>query len=167
MTTELVAAGAGEAGAFARLHAACFDAAWSEADFLDWLHRPLAIACLARIDGEAAGFALALAAGSDAELLTIGVRPDLRGAGLGARLLERLMADARARGLDRMVLDVARDNQAARRLYATRGFAEIAVRPNYYSQPDGRGDALVLARGLGPVPDDGGGGSPKGGQAQG
>lgn len=45
-----------------------------------------------------------------------------RGSGVGERLIETAVADARERGMARVTLDVAEENLPARRLYARLGF---------------------------------------------
>lgn len=65
-------------------------------------------------------------------MLTFGVDPQIRGAGLGARLLEAAMFRAKAGDATRMVLEVAGDNDSARGLYERMGFREIGRRPGYY-----------------------------------
>jgi len=53
---------------------------------------------------------------------------------------------AAALGAERMFLEVAEGNVAARALYARAGFSEAGRRRGYYSRNDGsREDALVLA----------------------
>jgi len=75
--------------------------------------------------------------------------PAARRLGLGARLLAHAEAVAAGRGVRRIVLEVARDNAAARRLYGTGGYAEVGRRRAYYLRPDGgRQDALILVKTL-------------------
>lgn len=74
----------------------------------------------------------------------LAVRPDLRGQGLGSRLLADVMAESARMGAASATLEVRRSNTAALRLYAKAGFIEAGVRRNYYTQPVE--DALVLAR---------------------
>jgi ribosomal-protein-alanine N-acetyltransferase len=143
-----------DAAELSGLHRASFDDGWSEADFRTWLSRPegfavLAMRANAKREWEAVAFGLALAAGDDAELLTIATRPDRRRAGLGREVFRALDADAKKRGLKRWVLEVARNNRPACRLYESEGFVEIAIRKAYYPQGEGRADALVLSRPVG------------------
>ncbi|HET7901640.1 MAG TPA: GNAT family N-acetyltransferase [Candidatus Nanopelagicales bacterium] len=63
--------------------------------------------------------------GRVAEVKRMWVSARLRGRGVGRALLERLHADARARGLERVVLDSKRELLDARRLYLAAGYEDI------------------------------------------
>lgn len=58
-------------------------------------------------------------------LASLGVRADLRGRGIGAALISRVVEEARRRGHPRCALHVAVDNPGARRLYERFGFSAI------------------------------------------
>lgn len=103
-------------------------------------------------DGEEApaGFLLAQVLFEAAELLTLGVLPARRRAGIGRALLQAALAEARGRGAQRMTLEVAADNRGAQTLYRAAGFAAAGRRRNYYLRTDGsRLDAVILACDLG------------------
>jgi len=74
----------------------------------------------------------------------IAVTTDLQGRGIGARLLDDLLAEAARRGSPQVALEVRADNATAQRLYARRGFEPVAVRRGYY-QPSNT-DAVVMVR---------------------
>ncbi len=94
------------------------------------------------------GFMLLSLAADEAEVLTLAVAPDSRRHGRGAALLAAATEAAAARGAMTIHLEVAKDNEAARALYAKAGFREVGHRRGYYERPTGRVDALRLARDL-------------------
>jgi ribosomal protein S18 acetylase RimI-like enzyme len=88
---------------------------------------------LARVGGDVAGcVGLRPLEGERCEMKRLYVRPACRGLGLGRRLAETAIAEARAIGYPVMVLDTIESMVAARRLYAGFGFREI---PAYYHNP--------------------------------
>jgi [ribosomal protein S18]-alanine N-acetyltransferase len=96
--------------------------------------------------GTAVGYAGLLAAGGQADVLTIAVSTARWGQGIGSQLLEELLAEAVRRGCSEVFLEVRADNMRAQRLYRWWGFAEVGIRRGYY-QPSGT-DAIVMRRGL-------------------
>jgi ribosomal-protein-alanine N-acetyltransferase len=80
----------------------------------------------------------------EAWVQNIAVRRDRQGTGVGAALLDDLLAEADRRGIRTVLLEVAVDNEPAQRLYERRGFRTIGVRRGYY-QPSNT-DALVMER---------------------
>jgi len=56
------------------------------------------------------------------------ILPEARGRGLGGRLLEEVKAAAAAEGILALHLDVARQNEAAQRIYTRHGFQSRALR---------------------------------------
>lgn len=92
-------------------------------------------------DGIIDGYAGLAIVGDEAEVHTIGVRPDVQGHGLGRKLLRQLISAA---GDRRMLLEVRTDNAAAIALYTSEGFSTLGIRRRYY-QPSGA-DAYTMAR---------------------
>lgn len=97
--------------------------------------------------GQVDGYAGLAVSADEAEVQTIGVRPDRQGRGLGRALLRGLIAAAGGR---RMLLEVRTDNEPALALYRSERFETIGLRRRYY-QPSGA-DALSMSR----PPDRGG-----------
>ena len=124
----------------ASVHLQAFDAPWNEAAFRDLLASPGVFAL-----GDEAGFILVRVILDEAEILTVGVRPDLRRHGLGRALVQQAIIQAAAKGAERMFLEVAQSNLAAQYLYASTGFEQVGRRKNYYSLGDGsHEDALMM-----------------------
>src|SRR5262249_54925191 len=104
---------------------------------------------IAQIEDEPAGLVIALAVGTEAEILTLAVLPTFRRRGIARRLLASVVDRLTGAGCQRLLLEVAEDNGAARSLYDTLGFAEIGHRPSYYRHSAGTATAaIVLARAL-------------------
>lgn len=94
------------------------------------------------------GFALALDLGDECEILSLGVVPEQRRAGIGTALVNSICCAARLRAAECIALEVAEDNAAARALYAKQGFTVVGRRRNYYCQAGRLIDALILCRPL-------------------
>jgi ribosomal-protein-alanine N-acetyltransferase len=122
-------------GLLTALHASAFADVWTTQAFRDLLATPGTFAIHLQ-----EGFILIRVAGDEAEILTLAVKPEARGRGVGRALL-RAAADHAARlGAVRLFLEVGADNPAALALYAGQGFSRVGQRKGYY---DGR-DALIL-----------------------
>jgi [ribosomal protein S18]-alanine N-acetyltransferase len=95
--------------------------------------------------GDIVGYAgLAVTGPDEAWIHNIAVRRDRQHAGVGTALLADLLAEAARRGARRVLLEVAVDNEPARRLYQRYGFVPVGIRRGYY-QPSNT-DALVMQR---------------------
>ena len=93
------------------------------------------------------GYAVLWSILDEGELANLAVSPDRRGAGLGALLLQHVVAVARDRGIAKLFLEVRSSNGAAIQLYRRFGFHEVGVRRGYYDRP--REDARVMLLNVG------------------
>jgi ribosomal-protein-alanine N-acetyltransferase len=96
--------------------------------------------------GQLQAFLIARFDAAECELENLVVANQHRRRGLASQLLQALIATARQRQLERVLLDVRESNQTARALYKTVGFQENARRKAYYSQPPE--DAILLSLSL-------------------
>ncbi|MDB5421070.1 MAG: rimI [Brevundimonas sp.] len=132
-----------DAGFLAALHGPSFHSPWDEAAFADLLGQA-GVFALATQDG----FILCRVILDEAEILTLAVRPEVRGRGVGRRLTAAAADMARVAGAERLFLEVAEDNTAARALYGRAGFVQTGRRKAYYETAQGRVDALILVLNL-------------------
>jgi [ribosomal protein S18]-alanine N-acetyltransferase len=124
-------------------------AQWSEQHWLDIFHTqtPPRLAWLAEEvpapdSARAIGFLVAQCGGAEWELENMAVLAGLRRRGAGSALLAALVAEARARRAERILLEVRASNRPAIRLYEQGGFQLLSRRPGYYRKPTE--DALIL-----------------------
>lgn len=96
------------------------------------------------------GYAIVMWLPAEVHLLNLSVDAPRQGRGLGAAMLDWLMADAAARGARSMLLEVRPSNTTALRLYERKGFHRVGLRRRYYPAHEGtREDAIVMVRRLG------------------
>ena len=117
---------------------------WTAAMYRDELrHRDTRHYLVAENGSGVIGWAGLIAYSDEAHVSTIGVARERQGEGIGARLLDALLAEADRRS-PVVLLEVRADNDRAIGLYQRRGFVEIGRRRRYY-QPSGT-DAVVMKR---------------------
>ncbi len=122
-----------------RLHAACFpNKPWSANDFADLKKSGCDIMASQN------GFAVWRVVADESEIITIGVHPNARRAGIASAMLTLIENDAKQRGAQKIFLEVAENNHPARAMYERNGFVQIGVRPKYY---DGI-DAILMEKKL-------------------
>jgi ribosomal-protein-alanine N-acetyltransferase len=127
----------------ADLHLRCFRAhprPWSAAEIEDLLSSQLNV-LLQRPQG----FLIGRTVADEAELLTVAVSPNARRQGVARDLLAEFSDTARERGAVEAFLEVASDNDAARALYLSDGWANVGLRRNYYAPGI---DAVLMRRAL-------------------
>jgi len=125
------------------------DDAWSRELMAEGIASPYGHYVVAADErGEIVAYAGAhhLPGNDSADIHSIAVTDTQRGQGLGAKLVDELLAWCVNDGALRVLLEVRADNPVAHHLYYSRGFTTIAVREGYY-QP-ANVDALVMERKL-------------------
>ena len=148
--TDIRPAGPFDLALLAALHGACFSERWDQASLASLLATPGALALLAATAQEPSGFIILRAIAGEAEIISIGVRPEMRRSGIGRGLLAAAAAAAGDRGAERLFLEVAADNIPALGLYLSNGFTEVGQRRNYYRRIGGAMTALVLSKEIPP-----------------
>ncbi|MCX6417645.1 MAG: ribosomal protein S18-alanine N-acetyltransferase [Actinobacteria bacterium] len=107
---------------------------WSEELFLGELaevsiSRDVSVAVL---DSQIVGYASFRYVGKQGDVNTVAVAKDQQGKGIGTSLMDWLESQAALRNVREIFLEVRSDNDAAMKLYASRGYERIDIRRNYY-----------------------------------
>ena len=127
----------------AELEALCFSLPWSE-NALRLLLGPGAVGFVCTEGDRILAYGGMLLAPDEGQILNLAVHPDHRRKGLGREILNRLLAEANARHLGQVSLEVRVSNTAAVSLYRSAGFSVEGRRPHFYKQP--AEDAFVMLR---------------------
>ncbi|NLG62275.1 MAG: ribosomal protein S18-alanine N-acetyltransferase [Candidatus Cloacimonetes bacterium] len=117
---------------------------WGDETFRGLLRRRDAEALVAEQHGAVIGYAIYWWVADQAELGNVAVTATARGQGVGAALVNAVLARAGRRGVREVFLEVRPSNRVAQRLYERLGFVPVGVRRNYYARPTE--DALVMRR---------------------
>jgi len=122
----------------------CFDVYYygryklSRYDFHSYLEDTACIFLVAAADSQVAGYVLGPAGSWRARHLahidSIAVLPHRQNQGIGARLLESFIEQARRRGCTKVTLEVATANAVGLAFFATHGFRELRPLPHYYGR---------------------------------
>jgi ribosomal-protein-alanine N-acetyltransferase len=148
---SLLWAGPERAADIALMHAGLFSPSWDTKSVMATLEHPGSTALVALVGQpkQLAGFVLGQIAADEAEILSVGVAPELQRRGIGRMLVEGLARAAKRADSRRLFLEVAADNGPACALYRGLGFEEIGRRKGYY-QRMGKApvDAINLALAL-------------------
>lgn len=129
--------------ALAALERTCFDDPWSDEALAAELAPDAGRAALGAFDenGRLLASGLARPTPDALEILSVATEPEARRRGIGRALVRALIAEARARNLPRVDLEVRAHNDAARWLYLAEGFVPVGRRRRYYR--DGS-DAVLM-----------------------
>jgi ribosomal-protein-alanine N-acetyltransferase len=130
------------------LERACFPTPWTENMFRCQLALGEISANLACIEeGELAGYIIAWFGYEEVHILSIGVIPGRRGAGIADALLDEALRISSLAGCEKAILEVRSGNSRAQAFYRRHGFRQVGLRKGYYSENNE--DALVLEKEIG------------------
>ena len=122
----------------AELHKLCFPhRPWSADDFSNLKKSGCEIVASEN------GFIVWRTVVDEAEIITVGVHPDTRGAGIAIAMLGIMENEVKKMGAKKIFLEVSHINIPAIKLYEKCGFVAIGKRKNYYS--DGT-DAILMQK---------------------
>ncbi len=132
-----------DADALARLHALCFERAWTAESFEALVGLPGTCALGGLLNQKPAGFILARQAADEAEVLTIGVVETARRKGVARALFRAALAQMT--GLHALYIEVDVANVDAIKFYEALRFQTSGRRAGYYRHADGTvSDALIM-----------------------
>jgi ribosomal-protein-alanine N-acetyltransferase len=130
----------------ARIEKLCFSDPWPEICFKEELKHRFSLPLVVKSGTEIIGYTCLWHLDPQMEIANFAVSPHYRSKGIGRRMMERVILEARSRGCRNLILSVRESNLAAINLYASFGFAEIHRRRGYYRFP--AEDAIIMMKNL-------------------
>ncbi len=121
---------------------ATHSAPWSAKSFENELNHKHGVFLVALLESKIAGYGGAWVLIDEAHVTNVVIRQDLRGQGIGRKLMKELLNQSIAKGAVCATLEVRKSNVSAIGLYETLGFVQATVRKHYY--PDNGEDAVVM-----------------------
>lgn len=137
-----------DASKVAEMEKLCFSRPWSEKGFLDSLKLSYTCFLVAEEEntGKITGYIGIYFFVDEGEITNVAVHPDARNQGIGNALVAAMLEEAEKRGVDTVILEVRRSNDAAIHLYGKAGFEAIGIRKGFYDLP--KEDAVIMNRKL-------------------
>lgn len=124
------------------IESSSFTRPWSKESFLSSLKNPQNLYLVAEEGGTVLGYCGLWGIVGEGEITNVAVDQRFRKQGVGEAILRELIRQAREDGITAFTLEVRVSNQSAIHLYHKLGFADTAVRKNYYEAPIE--DALIM-----------------------
>ena len=141
---EIITMTHGHVPQIAQLEKVCFSDPWSESSIATELNNRLSYWLVAVENGAVLGYIGSQTVLGETDIMNLAVSPDARRRGIGRALLLRLMTDLKNGGNRCVSLEVRESNEVAKALYASLGFVQVGLRPNYYRNP--KEGALILRK---------------------
>lgn len=119
----------------AAIEAVSFSIPWSLKAFTDTVEKDNFRYFVADEAGEILGYCGFLFVLDEAEIPNVCVKSSARKQGVGKKMMNALIEEAKKLGISTLFLEVRESNAAARALYKSLGFIEDGIRKNFYEQP--------------------------------
>ncbi|MCL2371952.1 MAG: ribosomal protein S18-alanine N-acetyltransferase [Defluviitaleaceae bacterium] len=131
----------------AEIHAieqASFSEPWSKIDIAQEIAAPLSICLTAccTTTNKVTGYITTRNILGEGHISNIAVAPSYRQKGIGSKLIEALITEAKQHKITGLTLEVRKSNTTAQNLYKKHGFMAVGTRKNYYSAPEE--DAIIM-----------------------
>ncbi|MDG2012080.1 MAG: ribosomal protein S18-alanine N-acetyltransferase [Pirellulaceae bacterium] len=125
-----------------QIESASFEFPWLEDDFIRCLRQRNCIGMVAEYDDKVVGFMIYELHKNQLRVLNFAVRPDIRKAGIGRQMIDKLIGKLTPQRRNRIILEVRETNLAAQLFFRKSGFRAVSVLRDYYD--DSTEDAYVM-----------------------
>jgi [ribosomal protein S18]-alanine N-acetyltransferase len=133
-------------GEIVEIESASFTIPWTFQMVSEELANPRSNCYKLTLSNEVIGYFCFWAVLDEAHLMNIAIHPDHRKQGYGAKLMSILETFARGMNLTKILLEVARGNKPARKLYKKMGYKSVGFRKAYYVAD--KQDAILMEKSI-------------------
>lgn len=115
----------------AQIEKECFSQPWSQQGFIEALKGTDNILVVAEENGEIYGYVCMYVSFEEGEITNVAVSEQYRNKGVGRLLMQGIEREAKANGVERIVLEVRVSNNSAISLYKSMNYRELGIRKNF------------------------------------
>lgn len=119
-----------------------FTTAWSRKSFEEELNNIMTTYLVVETEHQVVGYAGFWLVVDEAQVTNVAIKHDWQSQGLGRKLMQALLKEAKLQAAINMSLEVRESNFTAQNLYETLGFSVNGLRPNYYL--DDKENAILM-----------------------
>ena len=130
--------------AISAIEAKSFSMPWSTEDFEKLLGRDYCVYYVAEYDGQIVGSCGMTISYGEGSIDNVVVDEDYRGKGIAHEMINTLLQEGDAQGIEAYTLEVRVSNKAAIAVYTDAGFVSEGIRPRFYEKPVE--DAMIMWR---------------------
>lgn len=143
---EIKRAGNTELPEIAALEKEIFSDAWSLKSLEETRRQKNAEIFAAKAQGKLIGYVIFYYVLDEGEIARIATAPSLRRQGAATEMFGVLLSFCRENQIEKIMLEVRKGNESARKFYQKCGFTKDGIRKNYYEEP--KEDAVLMSKNL-------------------
>ena len=121
-----------------------FSMPWHKESFLEMIHNKDACYLVGLVEDKVVASCGLRNIVGDGEITNVVTSSNMRGKGIGRKMLLKLMEEGVKMGVEAFTLEVRKSNDSAIHLYESLGFETEGIRKNFYEEPVE--DALIMWR---------------------
>ncbi len=117
---------------------------WTRRDLNDHINKKTSFSRISKHGKKIVGFSISLYSENFMDVFLIFVAPKFRRRGIAQNFLKDIKKFCKLRLINKIVLEVNEDNQAANILYQKFGFKIVGKRKDYYFMNEKKSDAIIM-----------------------